>query len=254
MRLLLDLGNTRLKWALHEAALPTWRAQGVVEWGEDLATVLGVAWSGFPDSTQVVAASVVDEARERRLATLVQQRFGTAPIWVRTPASACGVHNAYAEPQRLGVDRFLAMVAAHAAGRTPCVLASAGTALVLDALNAEGRHLGGLIAPGVQLMQRALLDATAQVRPQRAGEILEVADNTADAVTSGCWHAAAALVERFHAHMRPRLDGQPALVLDGGDAPLLAGLLSLPVLMARDSVLHGLALWANAHLPTPASP
>jgi len=252
MRLLLDLGNTRLKWAL-QGPSPAWLAHGVLQWGEDLATLPGAAWAGFPRSTQVVGASVVDDAREQRVAVVVRQTFGRAPEWLRTPASACGVRNAYAEPQRLGVDRFLAMVAAHAAGRAPCVLASAGTALALDALAEDGRHLGGLIAPGVQLMQRSLLDATAQVRPQRPGDILELADNTADAVTSGSWQAAAALVERFHAHMRPRLGGAPALILDGGDAPRLAPLLSLPVQMASDSVLRGLALWADAHMPVPAN-
>ncbi len=252
MRLLLDLGNSRLKWALQGPA-PAWLAQGVLEWREDLATLPDAAWAGFPRSTQVVGASVVDDAREQRVAAVLRQAFDSAPEWLRTPASACGVRNAYAEPQRLGVDRFLAMVAAHAAHREPCVLASAGTALVLDALAANGRHLGGLIAPGVQLMQRSLLDATALVRPQRPGDILQLADNTADAVTSGCWQAAAALIERFHAQMRPRLGGEPALILDGGDAPRLAPLLSLPVQVGQDSVLRGLALWADAHMPTPAS-
>lgn len=252
MRLLLDLGNTRLKWAL-QGPSPEWLAQGALEWGEDPAALLATSWAGLARSTQVVAASVVDEAREHRVAAIVQQAFASAPTWLRTPASACGVRNAYAEPQRLGVDRFLAMVAAHAARRTPCVLASAGTALALDALAEDGRHLGGLIAPGVQLMQRSLLDATAQVRPQRPGDILELADNTADAVTSGCWQAAAALIERFHAHMLPRLGGAPVLILDGGDAPRLAPLLSLPVQLRKDSVLHGLALWANAHMPAPAN-
>jgi type III pantothenate kinase len=252
MRLLLDLGNTRLKWAL-QGPSPAWLAHGVLEWGGELATLPDAAWAGLPRPTQVVGASVVDDAREQRVSALVQQAFADAPTWLRTPASACGVRNAYAEPQRLGVDRFLAMVAAHAGGRAPCVLASAGTALVLDALAADGRHLGGLIAPGVQLMQRSLLDATAQVRPQRPGDILELADNTADAVASGCWQAAAALIERFHAHMRPRLGGEPALLLDGGDAPRLAPLLSLPAQMASDSVLRGLALWADAHMPAAAS-
>lgn len=252
MRLLLDLGNTRLKWAM-QGPSPAWLAQGVLEWSEDPAVLLAPAWAGLPRSMPVVAASVVDEARERRVAAIVQQAFDREPTWLRTPASACGVRNAYAEPQRLGVDRFLAMVAAHAAHRTPCILASAGTALALDALAGDGRHLGGLIAPGVQLMQRSLLDATAQVRPQRPGDILELADNTADAVTSGCWQAAAALIERFHAHMLPRLGGTPALILDGGDAPRLAPLLSLPVQLRKDSVLHGLALWANAHMAAPAN-
>ncbi|HXD38059.1 MAG TPA: type III pantothenate kinase [Rhodanobacter sp.] len=248
MRLLLDLGNSRLKWAL-QGPSPAWLAQGALDWCDDLATPLASAWRGMPSPRQVVAASVVDDARESRLATLIRQRFALAPHWLRTPASACGVRNAYADPQRLGVDRFLAMVAAHAVHRAPCVLASAGTALALDALTADGRHLGGLIAPGVRLMQRSLLDATAQVRPQRPGDILELADNTADAVTSGCWQAAAALVERFHARMLPRLGGAATLILDGGDAQQLAPLLSVPVRLGGDGVLHGLALWANAQMP-----
>ena len=247
MRLLLDLGNTRLKWALQGAAAE-WLTHGALDWQGNVGDKLVEAWMDLPRPKQVVAASVVRGARERHVAEVTQQVFGCAPQWLRTPASACGVRNAYAEPQRLGVDRFLAMVAAHAAHRAPCVLVSAGTALALDALAQDGGHLGGLIAPGVQLMQQSLLDATALVRPQRAGDILDLADNTADAVTSGCWQAAAALIERFHARVLPRLGGAAELILDGGDAPQLAALLSVPAELTRDSVLHGLALWADAHL------
>lgn len=250
MKLLLDLGNTRLKWALQDQG-PTWLAHGALDWQEGLGGRLAEDWADLPRAHAVVAASVVDDARERRVAEVTQQVFARAPHWLRTPANACGVRNAYAEPQRLGVDRFLAMVAAHAAHRTPCVLVSAGTALALDALNAEGQHLGGLIAPGVRLMQQSLRDATALVRPQHPGDILELADNTADAVTSGCWQAAAALIERFHAHMQPRLGAQPTLILGGGDAQQLASMLTVPALLARDGVLDGLALWADTHLASP---
>src|SRR3546814_18182924 len=97
----------------------------------------------------------------------------------------------------MGVDRFLSMGAVRAYVHVPGVLASSGTAGTLDALAAEGQQLGGVIAPGPQLMRQSLLDATAQVRPERPGELLDLADNTADAVTSGCWQAAAALIERF---------------------------------------------------------
>ena len=248
MRLLLDLGNTRLKWALQRAHAGGWAGEGAIEWQRDMAAALASAWAGLPSPAQVVVASVVAGEREAQVAAAVQCRFALEPCWLRTPAAACGVRNAYAEPQRLGVDRFLAMVAAHAAHRAPCVLASAGTALALDALMADGRHLGGLIAPGVRLMQQSLLDATARVRPQRPGAILELADNTADAVTSGCWQAAAALIERFTTHMLPLLGAAPTLILDGGDAPQLASLLSLPSQLARDSVLRGLALWADGHI------
>ena len=245
MRLLLDLGNTRLKWAL-QAQPEGWLARGAVDWREDTMVGLELAWSGLPRPDTVIAASVVDAARETLVAEVVGGLFARAPGWWRTPSSACGVRNAYAEPQRLGVDRFLAMVAAHADGRAPCVLAGVGTALTLDALAGDGRHLGGLIAPGPQLMRQSLLDATAQVRLDRPGEIFELADNTADAVVSGCFQAAAALIERFATRMAARLGGAPTLILGGGDASTLVPLLSLPARLSQDSVLRGLAVWANA--------
>jgi type III pantothenate kinase len=244
MKLLLDLGNTRVKWALLGGA--DWIAQGAAAWDEDVAGALALAWRSLPVPTAVFGASVVDRAREAAVAGCTAEAFALSPQWLRTPAFACGVRNAYAEPQRLGVDRFLAMVAAHAEGLGACVLAGVGTALTLDALAADGTHLGGLIAPGPQLMQQALLGATAQVRPQRTGELVELADNTADAVVSGCWQAAAALVERFVARMAPRLGGSPVLSLGGGDAAQLATLLAVPSRRADDSVLRGLAVWARA--------
>lgn len=245
MRLLLDLGNTRLKWAL-QAQPEGWLARGAVDWREDTMAGLELAWSGLPRPDTVIAASVVDAVREALVAEVVGSLFARATGWWRTPASACGVRNAYVEPQRLGVDRFLAMVAAHADGRAPCVLAGVGTALTLDALASDGRHLGGLIAPGPQLMRQSLLDATVQVRLDRPGEILELADNTTDAVASGCFQAAAALIERFATRMAARLDGAPTLILGGGDAATLMPLLSLPARLSQDSVLRGLAVWANA--------
>jgi type III pantothenate kinase len=245
MRLLLDLGNTRLKWAL-QAQPDGWLARGAVDWQEGLAAALASAWAGLPRPEQVIAASVVDAAREAQVAAMAERLFACTPTWLRTPAHACGVRNAYAEPQRLGVDRFLAMVAAHADGRAPCVLAGVGTAITLDALAADGRHLGGLIAPGPRLMQQSLLDATARVRPERPGEIVELADNTADAVASGCWLAAAALVERFATRSAARFGTAPALILGGGDATPLLPLLSLPAKLSQDGVLRGLAVWANA--------
>jgi type III pantothenate kinase len=249
MRLLLDLGNTRLKWALDEAG--SWRGQGALAWGEDLAQ-LGIAWQNLPRPTAAFGASVVDPAREQAVAGQVRSRFGLELVWLRTPARACGVTSAYREPQRLGVDRFLAMVAAHAAGAGDCVLVGVGTALTLDALTAGGEHLGGLIAPGPRLMRQALLGATAQVRPDHPGVLVDAADNTADAVTSGCWQAAAALVERFVARMAPRLGGAPAVRLDGGDAADLAPLLGLRTSLVEHGVLHGLAVWAQTRSDIPA--
>ena len=252
MRLLLDLGNTRLKWAL-QASTHAWIARGAEPWSPDLPAKLQAAWSLGSPVRQACGASVVDASREAEVAAAVGHAFGVATQWLRTPAHGCGVRNAYAAPERLGIDRFLLMVAAYAAGHAPCVLASAGTALTLDALHADGRHLGGLIAPGVRLMQQALLGATAQVRPERAGQILDVADNTADAVASGCWQAALALIERFAERMAVPLGGAPALLLSGGDAGGLQPLLARPAQLFPDGVLRGLAVWADTAV-VPASP
>lgn len=247
MRLLLDLGNTRLKWALREGA--GWHAQGAVGWNEDVVLALHDAWRHLPIPRDVFGASVVDAGREAQVAAVVSACFAHDTEWLRTPAEACGVRNAYPEPGRLGVDRFLAMVAAHADDPVSCVLAGVGTALTLDALTADGRHLGGLIAPGPQLMQQSLLGATSRVQVERPGQVLEAADNTPDAVASGCWHAAAALIERFVSHMSSPLGGAPLLILGGGDAEALLPLLAPPARLSSDSVLRGLAVWSDAHSP-----
>lgn len=249
--LLLDLGNTRLKWAI--AAAGGWSARGAVAWEDDVPATLIQAWQGLAHPDRALGASVVDAARETQIEKLVADVFVRDTAWVRTPAEACGVRNAYAEPQRLGVDRFLSMVAARAAGHAPCVLAGIGTALTLDALSAEGQHLGGLIAPGPLLMQQSLLGATARVRTEHAGVIRDIADNTTDAVTSGCWQAVAALIERFTRHIAGQHTGAaPRLLLDGGDAAALLPLLDVPAELAADSVLRGLLVWADSH-PLPAS-
>jgi type III pantothenate kinase len=243
--LLLDLGNTRAKFALLTEGRFAYR--GALPWSDDIATELAALWRNWPRPPRVVGASVVDGVREGRVADAIAQVFDAPLTWLRTPAQACGVTNAYAEPARLGVDRFLAMVEALDAGRAPCVLASAGTALTLDALTVDGRHLGGLIAPGPQLMQQAVLGATAQVLPQGVGSITDAADNTADALVSGCWQASAALIERFATRMAVPLGGAPRLTLGGGDAEWLAPLIAHELTLVPDAVLRGLAVWANAH-------
>ncbi|HEY4292648.1 type III pantothenate kinase [Luteibacter sp.] len=245
MILLLDLGNTRLKFALLDG--DEFIRRGAFGWDADIAHELSALWGSWPMPQRIVGASVVDDTRETAVTVAARKAFDLEPGWVRTPAQACGVTNAYAEPHRLGVDRFLAMVDALAAGRAPCVLASVGTALTLDALDGRGHHLGGWIAPGPLLMQQSVLGATAQVRPEHAGAVRDLANNTADGLASGCWQACAALVDRFVERAAPQLGGGPALTLGGGDADTLAPLLDHDVVLVPDAVLRGLAVWSRAH-------
>lgn len=243
MRLLLDLGNTRVKWGIADTDGGV-TAIAAHDWDATLAATLRQAWERLPRPRGVWAASVVDADREAQVASALHESFGEVN-WARTPSAGCGVRMAYAEPQTMGVDRFLAMVAAHAEYQAPCVLASAGTAMVLDALTADGRHLGGLIAPGARLMQQSVRDATARVRPQSPGSVVMAAGNTADALASGCWHACAALVDRFAARMAAQLGGDPVLLLGGGDAEALAPLVEHAAILHPDAVLKGLAAWSK---------
>lgn len=243
MTLLLDLGNTRLKWASSRGG--GLDAVGACAWdSEALDSRVADAWRELPPPLRVLAASVVSDERERRLEQWVHATFGLPVQWLRTPAAGAGVRNAYPQPGHLGVDRFLGMVAARAAGAAPCVVVGVGTALTLDALAADGRHLGGLIAPSPRLMEQAVLGATAQVRPQHPGRVVDAADNTADGLHAGCWQAAAALVERFHRRMQPQLGAGAGLRLSGGDAQALAALIEPPAECVADAVLLGLAAWA----------
>ena len=239
MKLLIDLGNTRAKWALLEGA--GLHAAGAAPHGEFADSI----WNELPRVDSIWAASVASPALNERVAALARQRFGLSTQFVRSRAQACGVRNAYAQPERLGVDRFLALIAAHARMREPVVIASCGTALTLDALAADGTHLGGLIAASPELTLAALRSGTANLGAAPPGHIVEIAASTADAMASGAWFAAVALVERFVAHATQRFNVPPALVLTGGAATRLGELLRAPHRIDAELVLHGLAVLAE---------
>jgi len=243
MNLLVDLGNTRLKWALQD--VDGLRVGTPVDHSRPLLRELETVWNDAPPVTRALVSSVGRPRLEAELVQAIRARFRVEPEFVSTAAEAGGVRIAYAQPHKFGVDRFVALIALRAQHAGATVLASVGTALVLDALDADGRHLGGLIAPSPALMQQALLGATARVSASDAARIVELADDTEDAVRSGCWLAAASLVERFHSRVRVRLGDDVTLVLAGGAAAELAPLLASPARIEADLVLRGLAQLAR---------
>ena len=245
MKLLLDLGNTRLKWAF--CAAGEFGHAGAMAWdtpGFDSA--LAAAWRDRPAIESAWAATVTGAARRDAVTAAVAARWSRTPRWAVAGATACGVRNAYDDPAQLGVDRWLGLIAARAQSEAPCVIAGCGTALTLDALAGDGRHLGGLIAPGPALMRSALNTLAAPLREAGAGCVVDAATRTADALAGGTWQAAAALIERFSARMAPRLGGTPRLLLAGGDAAQVATLLEMPARVVADLVLRGLAAYADA--------
>lgn len=235
MKLLVDIGNTRLKSALLDGE--RWQS---IEAAPG-AVVDEALWKNIQSIDSAWIASVASGDVTQRISAHIRERFGADVHLVRSSAEAGGVRNAYAQPDRLGVDRFLSLIAVHAQRKGPAVIASCGTALTLDALRDDGRHLGGLIAPSPALMQQALRAGAANLRESGDAVVVEIADNTDDAVTSGTWLSTAALTQRFLAKASERLGGTPRLIVTGGGGERLAGLLDRPHDIEPDLVLRGLA-------------
>lgn len=243
MKLLVDFGNTRLKWATF--ANDRFVPGGVFAHADlDLAETLRANWSALPRPAALLVASVAAPSREAELAAFARERFDLAAEFLASPRRALGIDTVYVKPERLGIDRFLSLAALHAQRARAQVLASVGTALTLDALDADGHHIGGLIAPSPALARHAIATGTARVG-DADGHFTTFADNTADAVHSGALLGAVALIREFHAATEQRLAHDVALTLTGGGASEL--LAHLPTAESRPNlVLRGLALWAGA--------
>lgn len=237
---LFDLGNTRLKCAQLQDDGRVGEVMAVDHDGERLAP----DWDARlpPRIEAAYVASVVATPLRVQLLDALARRCGR--ICLASPSSAFdGIAIAYAQPGKLGVDRFLALLAARARGEAAWLVVGIGTALTIDLLDAEGRHRGGRIAPSPALMREAL-HMRATHLPQHGGAYVEFAGDTAAALASGCEGAALALVERSQHAARALLRTSPRLLLHGGGAtqllPHVADAVHAPSL-----VLEGLAVWAR---------
>lgn len=233
MILLIDAGNTRIKWACVEAG--EWSASGALPSGAaaGLADVLAAydpAWVG-------VCCVAGAEVRARIEALLA----GRPGHWLAPAASAHGIVNRYERPETLGADRYAGLIACRRRGHAPCVAVSAGTAVTVDALAGDGEFLGGMILPGVALMRQALAGGTAAV-PELPGVWSAFPRSTGDAVATGILTALAGAVEGMRDRLASRLGRAVPVVLTGGDAGTLAARLAGPVTIESNLVLEGL-LW-----------
>lgn len=240
--LLLDLGNTRLKWALsRQGRLLEETAGAVAGTPPDLPLI---AWR-TQALDQVVAASVAPDPVVEDLLQRLRGELGLPVLRIRTRRRWRDLENAYRQPGDLGVDRWLGLIAARSSHPDQAlVLVSAGTAMTVDALAADGRHLGGVIAPGLTAMRQGLLAAAPGLKRHGDGrEHDDWAIASDDAMAGGCLQAALGLVER--ARRRLGHDGESLTVLAGGDAPRLLPWLTGPVRHRPHLVLEGLARCAD---------
>ncbi len=232
MMIAIDAGNTRIKWGVHDGS--TWIAQGALPTSE--AASLAEVSSSWP-SASIVACNVAGETVEAAICTALATRFAP-PLWLRSSAGICGVSNSYDLPERLGADRWAALIGARGQLSTACLVVCAGTATTVDWLDASGTFRGGLILPGVDLMRASLARNTAQL-PLADGDFRCEPRNTTDAIVSGCLHAQIGAIERMFA----KLAAEPGAVclLTGGAAQRLVPLLNIPFQLTENLILDGLA-------------
>lgn len=243
--LLMDIGNSRLKWGL--LARDEIRRTGHISMDRVRDTGLSALTSKLPrDVDAVIASNVAGASFATRISGVIGMHCGCDVHFVRSERAACGVTNSYRQPRRMGVDRWVAMIGAWSESGRECLVVDAGTAVTIDALDNSGQHLGGQILPGVAMMTEALaagtsdIPATRRKIPATSKGLAMFASNTAGAVTNGASNAVVGAIERAVAAMTAeRLD--PAVFLTGGDASRILKLLGTEPIHRPHLVLQGLA-------------
>lgn len=245
MILLVDQGNSRLKWLLVDrGGVAKYKGVGGQE---DLALALGGAGpSGRAGLVEEVHVSSVAGAGQREaLRQLVIERCHSEPLFASSSKREGGIRNGYKDPSRLGVDRWLAMVGARTHGNGPSLVVDAGTALTIDAIALDGEHLGGYIVPGIRSQCLSLGKHTAAVRTKgRIGPASGWGRTTDEAVTGGILLSLVALIERARVELESSVADTCPVILTGGDSDLLRGALSGQVIV--DGCLLFRGLWVSS--------
>jgi type III pantothenate kinase len=247
MSLLIDIGNTRIKWARYEnGVLQPQSAAPHADWVAD--TFIQTVLHRGNRADRVLVSNVAGTRMAEVVRSAVGQTWQIEPAFVTSTPMAGGIRNAYPQPAKLGVDRWLAMIGAHALEQGPVCVASVGTAMTIDGVAADGRHLGGVIVPGPDLMVTSLLKNTSDIAQRAKHGVTSdglFADNTLGAIRQGAEHALAALIERAVGVMRRTLNEAPKLLLTGGATDRVEKAIGLPYRVVPDLVLQGLAVLAR---------
>lgn len=249
MTLLVDIGNTRVKWCLVEKG-------GLAQHHflfhrGDLARLLeDPAWCAMARPARVVISCVLAREQADNLASWIGIHWGCAAQFVVPLRQAHGVTNAYDEAQRLGADRWAALIGAHHTIGGAVCLFDCGTALTVDVLDATGRHRGGLIMPGLKMMRDALVQQSGALRSATNQTPAEdtlplLATDTRSAITGGTLHALVAVMERVVRRVEAEWAHEIMPVITGGDAESLLPWIDKPYQYRPDLVLQGLAVIAG---------
>ena len=256
MILLVDAGNTRIKWARRNTETGAGLLQpgggGSAVYaahstnrGESTECILDSRWGDYPAPTRVLVSNVGGREVAGALVEWSAERWGVEVELISSIARGWGVVSAYEQPATLGVDRWVALVAAYHVVAGPCCVIDCGTAVTVDALAAGGRHLGGIIMPGAALMRRALLESTSEIFTDQGLGELRLAANTGDAVASGTAYAVVAGIERVVTEIEVSIRSPLRRLVTGGDAGFVHSILRGDSEIHPELVLEGLAIMAG---------
>lgn len=250
VKLMMDVGNSAIKWAtLTQKGLEP--QQSLLYQQENVIPVLEKIAITLQNQIEAIwISSVVSSETTRSLTQWAHENWGILPVFAKTSGQVGNIRNGYKKPEQLGVDRWLALLAArHLANGQLCIV-DCGTAVTLDILSAENEHIGGLIMPGVGLMQQSFMTKTHALK-QLADEIplptnapVILARDTASAIILGTLYAVVGWLEYVLSSLEKQ-KGHFILILTGGNASTLHPLLSKPCQYVPDLVLQGLVTLAN---------
>ncbi len=239
---LLDIGNSALKWAVLRQGVLTQHGRCLYDLRE-LEAQLDASWVSIDKPQAAFVVSVGSAKVGKIVAEWIERHWGIPPHFVVSSAERMGIRNAYIEPERLGADRWVGMIAAYHKVRAPVCVVDCGTAITIDAISAKGEHLGGIIVPGLQMMRESLLKGTQGIhlRKRHSAQVSLLARDTEGGVDGGTLYAVVAVIDRVLADVSETLGRNVKHLITGGDAPQILPLLAHDFIHESDLVLQGLA-------------
>ena len=246
--LLVDLGNSRLKWSWFEEKNQGLRLYSAPHRGSvlEIDRLLKEHWLSAPIPSDVWVVSVATAPLYLKIGEWVQQHWSVKPQRMTTQAQTATVVCGYRDYKQLGADRWAALLAADHLMPTGGCVVDVGTACTIDGINGAGRHLGGFIVPNAQVMQQAVLQHTA-VEPVQENNIYrqDWGDSTKACLELGSYRSIAALIEFSVERLQEQGVCDPGLILTGGGAESLAPFVQIPHHIKPELVLEGLVLYAR---------
>jgi len=245
LKLLIDIGNSRIKWAcLCEGNLENPQVLAYEDLDRDELFGQIIQIKDKPD--QVWIANVAGKDFGDGITSVIRNKWNLTPIFARVEPECSGVTNAYRDISQLGIDRWLSVVAAWTRYKAPACVVSCGTAVTIDGVSGSGRHLGGLIVPGQRMMQDALIRETSGIKAEPGIDFtIKFGASTAECINYGSVRALVSLVDNVAVEMIQTFGQSLCRIITGGYAGQVNALLTNKFEHDPHLVLHGLAIVAE---------